>query len=37
MPDLQVDLSTFQLHLVRNFDLFRYLDGQPLQSLFKDR
>eukprot|EP00891_Asterochloris_glomerata_P002197 jgi/Astpho2/2197/Aster-03187 len=33
----KVDLSTFQLHLVRKFDLFRYLDGQPLQSLFKDR
>jgi hypothetical protein len=32
-----VDLSTFHLHLLRKFDLVRYLDGQPLQTMMKDR
>lgn len=32
-----VDLSTFTMHILRQFDITHYLDGQPLQSMIKDR
>ena len=32
-----VDLSTFTLHVLRQFDITHYLNGQPLQSMIKDR
>ena len=32
-----VDLSQFTLHVLRHFDITHYLDGQPLQSMIKDR
>lgn len=32
-----VDLSTFTLYILRHFDITHYLDGQPLQSMIKDR
>lgn len=32
-----VDLSTFTLFILRHFDITHYLDGQPLQSMIKDR
>ena len=32
-----VDLSTFTLHVLRHFDITHYLNGQPLQSMLKDR
>lgn len=32
-----VDISTFTLHVLRHFDITHYLNGQPLQSMIKDR
>lgn len=32
-----VDMSTFTLHVLRHFDITHYLNGQPLQSMLKDR
>ena len=32
-----VDLSTYELDMVRRFDLSCHLDGQPLQFMMKDR
>ena len=32
-----VDLSTFTLQVFKQFDITHYLDGQPLQSMIKDR
>lgn len=32
-----VDMSTFTLHVLRHFDITHYLNGQPLQSMIKDR
>ena len=32
-----VDLSTFTMHILKQFDITHYLDGQPLQSMIKDR
>lgn len=32
-----VDMSTFTLHVLRRFDITHYLNGQPLQSMIKDR
>ena len=32
-----VDLSSFTLYVLKQFDITHYLDGQPLQSMIKDR
>lgn len=32
-----VDMSTFTLYVLRHFDITHYLNGQPLQSMIKDR
>lgn len=32
-----VDLSSFTLYVLKQFDITYYLDGQPLQSMIKDR
>ncbi|KAA6424912.1 MAG: hypothetical protein FRX49_05086 [Trebouxia sp. A1-2] len=32
-----VDLSTFNMQILKQFDITHYLNGQPLQSMIKDR
>lgn len=32
-----VDLSTFSMQILKQFDITHYLNGQPLQSMIKDR
>lgn len=32
-----VDMSTYELNMVRRFDLAGHLDGQPLQFMMKHR